>query len=242
MKMKRLNLFGIATIIWAIFVIAVIVSAPGRRPVTNATLYSGPTVKRIARANISSRKHLDEYQPYEEREAEMFAEAERDFASNGEIYYVKLEDVIDHIYDYYTEEEISLATLVTMGEDLVAHSETIWAAHVWSYLNRIGAEGFDHNKDIMDILTSGQYDAYTPENMAVEQDPTVRATVIDVFARKILEDMGYPPEMVGRVLPKQYTFFRYLYIPGDWYNHFYDAWNGGNEYNPFDAPYNPYAT
>ena len=150
-----------------------------------------------------------------------------------------LEWVKEHLLDYYTEEEIRQTTLIVMGEDLVAYSNTVWSAHVWVILGRVGASGFAHNDTIIGVLSAPyQFSTYTESNLSKEVDPDVEWVVRDVFARKILEDNGAPEAVVGRTVPKTHLFFDNR-DDNPFYNEFYRyCW--GDIYDPFDSPYNPY--
>ena len=150
-----------------------------------------------------------------------------------------LEYVKEHIYDYYTREEVRQTALIVQAEDLIAQSDTIWSAHVWVILGRVGATGFAGNDSIIGILSAkGQFSTYTVANLSKEVDPRVEAIVVDVFARKVLEDLGAPEWEVGRTVPKTHLFFDNR--DGDFYNEFYrGCWY--DRYDPFSAPYNPYS-
>lgn len=147
--------------------------------------------------------------------------------------------VKEHLDQYYTDEEIRLTTLIVQAEDLIAHSDTIWSAHVWVILGRVGAPGFDANS-ILEVLSApGQFSTWCTKCLSVEPVPEVEAIVRDVFARKILEDMGEPEWVVGRTVPATHLFFDNR--NGDLYNEFYRyCW--GDVYDPFSSPYNPYLT
>ena len=157
--------------------------------------------------------------------------------ATGSDEYIDLDWVKAHLLDYYTEEEILTTTLVVQGEDEMAHSKTVWSAHVWVVLGRVGTTGFEQNYSIMGILSArNQFDAYCASCLSAEPNPDIRWVVEDVFARKILEDMGRPPEEVGRTMPATHLFFK---AGGGRYNIFYRyCW--GDSYDPFDAPFNPY--
>ncbi len=174
---------------------------------------------------------------------DMFSEK---FEKNGETLEEKpeekseemdLEWIKENLNLYYTDEEIHQTALVVQGEDLMAHSQTVWSAHVWVILGRVGTTGFAQNDSIIGILSAeGQFDAYTDDNLAMEVDPEVEWIVRDVFARKILEDRGASEEVVGRTMPATHLFLK---AGGGLYNVFYRyCWD--DIYDPFDSPYNPY--
>lgn len=144
-----------------------------------------------------------------------------------------------HLLLFYTAEEIRQTTLIVMAEDLVAYSDTVWSAHVWVILGRVGTTGFANNGSIIGILSAkNQFSTYNSENLSKEPNPDVEWIVRDVFARKILEDYGLPEEVVGRTMPKTHLFFDDR-DSNHFYNEFYRyCW--GDIYDPFDSPYNPY--
>lgn len=150
---------------------------------------------------------------------------------------IDLEWVKEHLYLYYTDEEIRQTGQIVQAEDLIADSQTVWSAHVWVILGRVGASGFEQNDSIIGILSArNQFSTYTEDSLSKEVDPRIDWIVRDVFARKILEDMGAPEEDVGRTMPATHLFFK---ASGGIYNYFYRyCW--GDQYDPFDAPYNPY--
>ena len=146
--------------------------------------------------------------------------------------------VKEHLYLFYTDEEIRQTTLIIQAEDLIAQSQTIWSAHAWVIVGRVGALGFDANSIIEVLSKPGQFATYTAECLSAEIVPEVEWVVRDVFARKVLEDMGASPAEVGRTVPATHLFFDNR--DGDYYNEFYRyCW--GDRYNPFEAPYNPYS-
>lgn len=149
-----------------------------------------------------------------------------------------LEWIKGHLYLYYTDEEIRLTTLIVQAEDLIAWSDTIWSAHVWVILGRVGAPGFGANSIIEVLSKPGQFSTWCTKCLLAEPNPEVEEIVRDVFARKILEDMGAPEWEVGRTVPATHLFFDNR--DGDLYNEFYRfCW--GDRYDPFQAPYNPYS-
>ncbi|MBR3144088.1 hypothetical protein IKF12_02725 [Candidatus Saccharibacteria bacterium] len=149
-----------------------------------------------------------------------------------------LEWIKENLYLYYTDEEIRLTTLIVQAEDLIAWSDTIWSAHVWVILGRVGAPGFGANSIIEVLSKPGQFSTWCTKCLLAEPNPEVEEIVRDVFARKILEDMGAPEWEVGRTVPATHLFFDNR--NGDLYNEFYRyCW--GDCYDPFQAPYNPYS-
>lgn len=82
-------------------------------------------------------------------------------------------------------------------------STTVQAAVIWTILNRVDERETQTNKDIIAIITKkGQFHGYK-EEYPVEEEYFDLA--IDVISRWLLEKRGV--EDVGRVLPKEYTFF-----------------------------------
>lgn len=183
---------------------------------------------------------------------------------DGSYFYPYLEYYIEHILEYFSERDIDETTLMIMGENGHApagqvankrgltippeeaweYSATMMSAHAWNVVDRVNRPGFSESKSIHDVIYSGAYDAVTmyPENMLKTPDPLIREIVVETFARSVFEKIGAPEELVGRTVPYEYPFFRASGEPGDLYNHFYSDWQGGKEYNPFNAPYNPYWT
>lgn len=157
---------------------------------------------------------------------------------DGGVMYLSLDDVKACLNIWYSEQDVLETTLIVQAEDEIAFSDTIWAAHVWLILDRVGCDGFVNNQNIHAVLSdSSQFSTWTEENLSKTPNPDIEWVVRDVFARKILEDAGAIPEAVGRVLPNDIHFFNTDHVSK--YNHFY-KWCWGGEYNPFDSPYNPY--
>ena len=144
-----------------------------------------------------------------------------------------------HLLLFYTAEEIRQTTLIVMAEDLVAYSDTVWSAHVWVILGRVGTTGFANNGSIIGILSAkNQFSTYNSENLSKEPNPDVEWIVRDVFARKILEDYGLPEEVIGRTMPKTHLFFDDR--DSDHFRNEFYRYCWGDIYDPFDSPYNPY--
>lgn len=124
-------------------------------------------------------------------------------------------------------------------ETINALAQTVWgesrgcsiteqAAVVWCILNRLDSEDFP-NDPLMVVQQPGQFDGYHPD-YPIEQE--LVDLVKDVMDRWELEKTAVGS--VGRVLPKEYTFFH-----GDSvHNHFRDAYIGGNTWDwSLDSPY-----
>lgn len=150
-----------------------------------------------------------------------------------------LELIKEHLDEYYTAEDIYLACCMLQTEDWVAHSQTVWSAHIWVLVNRLNQSGFEQSDSLTGLITArNQFwvDDYS------EIDPEIDWIVRDVLSRSVLEGMGYPEGDVGRTLPPEYRFFNKA-TNSDIYNAFYarctsDGW--GEPYDPFSAPFNPY--
>ena len=151
----------------------------------------------------------------------------------------KLEEIKENLNLYYTDDEILYTTLIVQAEDLVAHSQTIWSAHAWVILGRVGAPGFGADSIIEVLSKPGQFSTWCTKCLVAEPNPEVEEIVRDVFARKILENLGFSEREVGRTVPATHLFFDNR--DGDLYNEFYRfCW--WDRYDPFMAPYNPYST
>ena len=158
--------------------------------------------------------------------------------ADGGVMYLSFQDIKDNLNTWYSEEEIREVTLIVQAEDEIAFSDTIWAAHVWCILDRVGCPGFENNETIHGVLSApNQFTTWTEENLAKTPNPDIEKIVRDVMARKVMEDAGASEETVGRTLPSHIHFFNMDGVTR--YNHFYE-WCWGGEYNPFDSPYNPY--
>lgn len=101
-------------------------------------------------------------------------------------------------------------------------STTEQAAVIWCILNRKDDDRFPD--DILEVITQeNQFDGYN-ENNPVDED--IVALVKDVFYRWILE--RFSVGNVGRVLPKEYCWFRgngQENIFRDEYNGSYNTWD-----------------
>lgn len=188
-------------------------------------------------------------QAYETEKAALDAEIEearatrdpRYLREDGSYIYLTLEDIKEHLYLWFSDYEVKIVTLIVMAEDWIAQSKTIWAAHVWCILDRVGCPGFVNNQDIYAVLSdTSQFPTWTPENLSKEPRAEVEWVVRDVMARFVLEQMGASPETVGRTLPADVHFFNTDGVSK--YNRFYYDWHWTNEYDPFSSPFNPYET
>ena len=94
------------------------------------------------------------------------------------------------------------------------------AAVIWCILNRVDSESSYYPDDIIGVVTQrGQFDGYKSYHPVTDD---IYNLTIDVLTRWQREKAGETE--VGRVLPKEYLFFR-----GDGRrNHFRDSYSGGN--------------
>lgn len=136
---------------------------------------------------------------------------------------------------YATKEEEKQLDMETIN----ALSQTVWgeargcstteqAAVIWCILNRVDSPDFP-NDPLMVVQQPNQFAGYDP-SYPIEQEFV--DLVNDVMGRWELEKTAVGS--VGRVLPKEYTYFH-----GDGVrNWFRDAYKGGNTWNwSLDSPY-----
>ena len=101
----------------------------------------------------------------------------------------------------FTNDEIDYITKTVWGEAR-GLSKTQQAGVVWTILNRFDDGRF--GKEIIDVITApNQFAGYKSTHPVV---PEVRDLVVDVLERYSQEKAGI--ENVGRVLPKDYLYFR----------------------------------
>ena len=101
----------------------------------------------------------------------------------------------------FTNEEIDYITKTVWGEAR-GLSKTQQAGVVWTILNRFDDGRF--GKEIIRVITApSQFAGYKSSHPV---DPEIRNLVIDVLDRYAQEKAGI--ENVGRVLPKDYLYFR----------------------------------
>lgn len=101
----------------------------------------------------------------------------------------------------FTNEEIDYITKTVWGEAR-GLSKTQQAGVVWTILNRLDDGRF--GKEIIDVITAPNQFAGYKSTYPVA--PEVRDLVVDVLDRYSQEKAGI--ENVGRVLPKDYLYFR----------------------------------
>ena len=128
------------------------------------------------------------------------------------------------------EAEVEMLAKTIWGEARGVESITEKAAVAWCILNRVDAKGYACGGDIEYVLTfPGQFVGYDEENPVTTECKKIAA---DVLTRWAAEKAGI--EDVGRVLPKEYTYFT-----GDGErNYFTDEWKGGNTWDwSLPSPY-----
>ena len=128
------------------------------------------------------------------------------------------------------EADVELLAKTIWGEARGVESITEKAAVAWCILNRVDAKGYACGGDIEYVLTfPGQFVGYDEDNPVTTECKEIAA---DVLTRWAAEKAGH--EDVGRVLPKEYTYFT-----GDGKrNYFTDEWKGGNTWDwSLPSPY-----
>ena len=111
-------------------------------------------------------------------------------------------DVVELVIENnFTNEEIDHITKTVWGEAR-GLSKTHQAGVVWAILNRCDDGRF--GKGVISVVTApSQFAGYRSGNPV---DPEIRELVVDVLDRYSKEKAGI--ENVGRVLPKEYLYFR----------------------------------
>lgn len=128
------------------------------------------------------------------------------------------------------EREVEMLAKTIWGEARGVESITEKAAVAWCILNRVDTKGYACGGDIEYVLTfPGQFVGYDEENPVTTECKEIAA---DILTRWAAEKAGI--EDVGRVLPKEYTYFT-----GDGKrNYFTDEWKGGNTWDwSLPSPY-----
>lgn len=128
------------------------------------------------------------------------------------------------------EADVEMIAKTIWGEARGVKSITEKAAVAWCILNRVDAKGYACGGDIEYVLTfPGQFVGYDEDNPVTTECKEIAA---DVLTRWAAEKAGI--EDVGRVLPKEYTYFT-----GDGKrNYFTDEWKGGNTWDwSLPSPY-----
>lgn len=128
----------------------------------------------------------------------------------------------------HNRKEVEMLAKAVWGE-YRAPDKTKQAAVVWCILNRVDAPCFPDN--ITDVVTaSNQFTGYKESNPI---DPEIVELVEDVLSRWKIEDTAVG--WVGRVLPKEYCWFRgngHDNLFRNSYNGDYDIWEW-----TLDSPY-----
>ena len=135
-----------------------------------------------------------------------------------------IEPVIENLF---TNEEIDHIAKTVWGEAR-GLSKTHQAGVVWAILNRCDDGRF--GKGITSVVTApSQFAGYRSGNPV---DPEIRDLVVDVLDRYSQEKAGI--ENVGRVLPKEYLYFR----GNGRVNLFSKKWNSNNVWDwSLESPY-----
>ena len=179
------------------------------QPVCNFTIQVDPSVI----------EHKEESNPKPEEEVTDQAPV-KDI--NNEVEIVEL--VVEN---NFTNEEIDHIAKTVWGEAR-GLSKTHQAGVVWAILNRCDDGRF--GKGIISVVTApGQFAGYRSSNPV---DPEIRELVVDVLDRYSKEKAGI--ENVGRVLPKEYLYFR----GNGKVNLFSKKWNSTNIWGwSLESPY-----
>ena len=127
----------------------------------------------------------------------------------------------------FTDEEAIYIAKTVWGEAR-GLSKTEQAAVIWTILNRVDDGRFGNN--IIGVITAPNQFAGYKSNHPVDED--IIDLVADVRTRYALEKAGV--KNVGRVLPKDYLYFR-----GDGsHNYFTKSWNSSNVWDwSLKSPY-----
>ena len=154
-----------------------------------ANTYVQPVYQFTIQVDPSMIEYKEENIPKPEEEASV-----EDTNNEAEVIEPKIENP-------FTNEEIDYITKTVWGEAR-GLSKTQQAGVVWTILNRFDDGRF--GKEIIDVITApNQFAGYKSTHPVV---PEVRDLVVDVLDRYSQEKAGI--ENVGRVLPKDYLYFR----------------------------------
>lgn len=205
--MKRSLIFITLLLIAAISTVSVMIST-GCNIAERDTASATPTISATPTMFRQAVRPVEEVRPtYEIRE--------NDVASAG------IEEETEIMY--YTEEEVVMMAKLLYRECGGIQSDTEKACVAWCVCNRVDSDEFDG-----DTIT---YVMTVPNQFAYVSDTPVRDDLydlaLDVLSRWNAERNG--EVSVGRVLPKDYTYFH-----GDgFHNHFRNAYKGG-DYSTWD--------
>ncbi len=135
-----------------------------------------------------------------------------------------------------TYKELHILGLTIWGE-ANGQSKMEQAAVAWSILNRVDEEGYARGKSLTHVITfPGQFHGYKNTKGARCSDYYLELAK-DVVDRWAAEHEG--EENVGRVLPKEYTFFAGKKVNGVWHNYFRTAYKTNEPRWDWSLP-NPY--
>lgn len=158
-----------------------------------ASAYVQPVYQFTLQVDPSMIENKEESNPKSENKATDQTAAED---NNNEM------DIVDlTIKNNFTDKEIDYIAKTVWGEAR-GLSKTQQAGVVWTILNRFDDGRF--GKEIIRVITApSQFAGYKSSHPV---DPEIRNLVIDVLDRYAQEKAGI--ENVGRVLPKDYLYFR----------------------------------
>ena len=158
-----------------------------------ANTYVQPVYQFTLQVDPSMIENKEESNPKSENKATDQTAAED---NNNEV------DIVDlTIKNNFTDKEIDYIAKTVWGEAR-GLSKTQQAGVVWTILNRFDDGRF--GKEIIRVITApSQFAGYKSSHPV---DPEIRNLVIDVLDRYAQEKAGI--ENVGRVLPKDYLYFR----------------------------------
>ena len=135
-----------------------------------------------------------------------------------------------------TYKELHMLGLTIWGE-ANGQSKMEQAAVAWSILNRVDEEGYARGRSLAYVISfPGQYHGYE-NTKGARCDDYYLELAKDVVDRWALEHAGV--ENVGRVLPKEYTFFVGRKTGGEWHNYFRTAYQTNEPRWDWSLP-NPY--
>ena len=158
-----------------------------------ASAYMQPVYQFTLQVDPSMIENKEESNPKSENKATDQTAAED---NNNEV------DIVDlTIKNNFTDKEIDYIAKTVWGEAR-GLSKTQQAGVVWTILNRFDDGRF--GKEIIRVITApSQFAGYKSSHPV---DPEIRNLVVDVLDRYSQEKVGI--ENVGRVLPKDYLYFR----------------------------------
>ena len=184
-----------------------------------ASAYVQPIYNFTIQVDPSVIEHKEEINPKPEEEATDQAPV-KDINNEVEVAELVIEN-------NFTNEEIDHIAKTVWGEAR-GLSKTHQAGVVWAILNRCDDGRF--GKGVISVVTApSQFAGYQSGNPV---DPEIRELVVDVLDRYSKEKAGI--ENVGRVLPKEYLYFR----GNGKVNLFSKKWNSSNIWEwSLESPY-----